>query len=585
MFLLLASVSGALASTVGLSNAQQDGPQRLEVGIHLQQDVSTTAIQWRLEYSGVHLISIDVEKISDSSTTRRLECVTVVAGVSCLTYDPNNALVGPGTFARVTLVQSGSEDWGNMMLRLTGVRAATHDGDPQQINSSTPWISAGGGNRPPEAEDTTVVTRSGVPTQVRLTALDPDGDPLTFSITQGVTHGTLDQTGADTVYRSEAGYIGVDRFRYLATDGQGGQSDAQVTIFVEAGAPDPPEEASGPVIEVEGYYSLSLGQTLRFTVGVHPGTAAAIAWLSATSLPNGASFDAPTGLFVWTPIRVGTYSATFLAVNDRQETASRSVHIAVGPGRERSALANAATFGTHAPCSPGALASLFNAQSSGDGGAYEQATAFPLPQTLHGLRLRVNGKTVPLLYASDTQINFQCPGDEPGTTLEFVVEGTNWQTEDIVSQMSWASPGIFTLDGSGGGQGVIAHAGSGLIAMMPGGNLPGQPVHPEDYIAVYATGLGPLENVLAAGEAASLTELNPTKGPVRVSVGGLEAEVMFAGLAPGFAGLYQINARLPGVTQFGAEVPLRIEVQLPDGSTVVSNVVTFAIAPRPIARH
>ncbi len=55
-------------------------------------------------------------------------------------------------------------------------------------------------------------------------------------------------------------------------------------------------------------------------------------------------------------------------------------------------------------------------------------------------------------------------------------------------------------------------------------------------------------------------------------IGELSAEVLFSGLAPGFAGLYQVNARVPAAISPGPAVPLQIQI---GGRT--SNTVTVGI--------
>jgi adhesin/invasin len=77
---------------------------------------------------------------------------------------------------------------------------------------------------------------------------------------------------------------------------------------------------------------------------------------------------------------------------------------------------------------------------------------------------------------------------------------------------------------------------------------------------------------VAAGAAAPTTTLSRTVNPVVVTVGGRPAEVAFSGLAPGFVGLYQVNAVIPPGVGTGDEVAVVIET---DGQ--VSPPVTIAV--------
>jgi adhesin/invasin len=59
-----------------------------------------------------------------------------------------------------------------------------------------------------------------------------------------------------------------------------------------------------------------------------------------------------------------------------------------------------------------------------------------------------------------------------------------------------------------------------------------------------------------AGTAASTTTLSYTDNTVTVTVGGIVAGVAFAGLAPGYVGLYQVNAIVPTGVATGPSVPV-----------------------------
>ncbi len=69
-------------------------------------------------------------------------------------------------------------------------------------------------------------------------------------------------------------------------------------------------------------------------------------------------------------------------------------------------------------------------------------------------------------------------------------------------------------------------------------------------VQLFGSGLGPVNNQPASGDPPPSSPLATTKTPVRVTIGGQDATVSFNGLAPGFAGLYQVNAVVPpGVVQ------------------------------------
>ena len=75
-----------------------------------------------------------------------------------------------------------------------------------------------------------------------------------------------------------------------------------------------------------------------------------------------------------------------------------------------------------------------------------------------------------------------------------------------------------------------------------------------DTVVIYCTGLGAVNPPVATGTAA--TGPTPTVQPVTVQIGGQSASVIYAGLTPGFAGLYQVNAVVPAGVAAGSQVPV-----------------------------
>jgi adhesin/invasin len=75
-------------------------------------------------------------------------------------------------------------------------------------------------------------------------------------------------------------------------------------------------------------------------------------------------------------------------------------------------------------------------------------------------------------------------------------------------------------------------------------------------IVIYCTGLGAVQTTLEAGDPTPLSPLAQTTDTVTATIGGAQAQVLFSGLVPGFSGLYQVNAIVPGNAPTGDAVPL-----------------------------
>jgi uncharacterized protein (TIGR03437 family) len=87
---------------------------------------------------------------------------------------------------------------------------------------------------------------------------------------------------------------------------------------------------------------------------------------------------------------------------------------------------------------------------------------------------------------------------------------------------------------------------------------PSNPVHRTDILIIYATGLGRTTPEVPAGMRAPTDQLSVVQTPAVVTIGGVSVAVEFAGLAPGFVGLYQINVRVNGRVPLGLSMPLVI---------------------------
>jgi uncharacterized protein (TIGR03437 family) len=117
--------------------------------------------------------------------------------------------------------------------------------------------------------------------------------------------------------------------------------------------------------------------------------------------------------------------------------------------------------------------------------------------------------------------------------------------------VSSAAPGIFVYAGS---TRAIAANQDGTL------NSPDNPESRGRVIVCYVTGLGAVDPPVPTGLSAPLDLLSRTTALVSATIGGAPALVDFAGLAPGFVGLGQINITVPDEAASGAAIPLIIEI-------------------------
>jgi uncharacterized protein (TIGR03437 family) len=195
---------------------------------------------------------------------------------------------------------------------------------------------------------------------------------------------------------------------------------------------------------------------------------------------------------------------------------------------------------------PGALISIYGSNlASSDA----RAPATPLPKSLNGTAVSINGIPAPLLFVSATQINAQAPFEIAAGTATVVVHSGTLESPAVKVEVRAAAPGILALAGS--------HA---LAVNYPGGalNTPQNPVHPGEYVVVYLTGQGLVDQTVPSGAESPADPFALPLAPVFAKLGGKTAEIAFAGLAPGFVGLLQINLLVPDIG--GGEQALEVSV-------------------------
>lgn len=97
-------------------------------------------------------------------------------------------------------------------------------------------LVAGTGSLPPVANPQSVTVLENTSASITLTGSDPGNNPLTYTIVNSPTNGTLSGSAPDVIYQPNAGYLGHDSFTFSVNDGVTDSVPAQVSITVAAGA-------------------------------------------------------------------------------------------------------------------------------------------------------------------------------------------------------------------------------------------------------------------------------------------------------------------------------------------------------------
>ena len=200
------------------------------------------------------------------------------------------------------------------------------------------------------------------------------------------------------------------------------------------------------------------------------------------------------------------------------------------------------------------------------------ATQLPLPTSLNDVMVWMNGIAAPLFSVSPARINLQVPWELTGQNpIALTVSVKGISSAGWYFALKQAAPGVFFVSSRALTLGSVQIANSTLYA-WPVDGVPGVPSRPAkrgEYVTIYCSGLGDVTNRPPSGAAASSNPLSVTLAAPTVMIGGRPALVTFSGLAPGFVGLYQINAQVPADAPVGERVPLSVTQAGAQSNTVV----------------
>ena len=261
---------------------------------------------------------------------------------------------------------------------------------------------------------------------------------------------------------------------------------------------------------------------------------------------------------------VGTSTITVLNQGSAPSNALTLVIQPPLPAIFSGGVVNIASYAAGAPVAPGSIVAVYGNFLISSGLGF---SSVPLPTNLAGVSFEFGGEIqAPLFFVSGGQANMQVPWELAGqskTSLTVTVNGAvgGPQTLDLAP----FSPGIFSSNAQGIGQGAILNANYALVDAS-------NPAKTGDAIQIYCTGLGGVTNQPATGAAAPTDRLAQTITTPVVSIGAVPAKVLFSGLAPGYVGLYQVDVLIPAQSKKGTAVPVVISV-----GGLMSNTVTMAV--------
>jgi uncharacterized protein (TIGR03437 family) len=233
---------------------------------------------------------------------------------------------------------------------------------------------------------------------------------------------------------------------------------------------------------------------------------------------------------------------SFTVVNP-QSAPSAPIRLIVGvpaPQFTAASVVNAASY-TGGAVAPGEIVTIFGTNFG----------------TMANTRVQFGTVAAVLVFVNSTQVSATVPYSVAGATqTSLTISSNGVASAPVTLAVAPSSPAIFTAAASGKGQAAAENPDYSI-------NGPSHPAAVGSVVALYGTGGGPL----------TTGALPRLMLPVSATVGGLPAQVDYAGIAPGLVqGAMQINVAIPSAVMPGPSVPVVVTV-----GNAVSNTVTIVV--------
>jgi uncharacterized protein (TIGR03437 family) len=224
------------------------------------------------------------------------------------------------------------------------------------------------------------------------------------------------------------------------------------------------------------------------------------------------------------------------------------------PSYTATSIVNAATQ-TASALAPNCIATIYGSNLSYDTVAAVAATGSTLPTVLGGVSVLLNGYQANLFYVSPGQINFLVRYDLTPGTVNLQVARNSLAGPSVKVQLNSTAPGFFPWSGN---LAIATHLSGALVS-------PDAPAKAGEIIVLYAAGFGRVNPDTTSGKLASSAATIVAGNQMQLTLAGVAVptpNILYVGLAPGYAGLYQINLRLPDVLAANPEIRVAFGAQI-----------------------
>jgi uncharacterized protein (TIGR03437 family) len=453
---------------------------------------------------------------------------------STLSISVNPGNLAPGTYnGSITVTAAGALNSPltiPIQLTVTTLQAVTLNVIPNSVSFSSQQ-----GGALPASQNLSVSTNTG--TSVGYSVASSGGSWLTATPASGTTTGNV-SVSVNPAGLTPGNYAGA------ITISAGGVQNSPVSIPINLTVTASTSLSASPgslsfthtgagVPASQNVSVSSTGGSLSFTAS------SSASWLTVT--PGSGSTPATLAIGVNPAgLAAGTYNGAITINAPAGANSPQTINVTLlvqSTDPAINAIVNGASFASGF-LSAGVVVTIYGARIGPDEGVLFQATGGALPDVLADTRVLVDGSPTTLIYVQARQVNAILPFSLQGRTSARVeIEYRGRRSNAIQIQLFEAAPGLFAADGSGEGQAAALNQNG-----TP--NSASNPADPDTFVSVFGTGGGDTDPASADGRVA--TGAARLRLAVSARIGNLDAEVQYAGAAPGLAnGAVQFNLRVP----------------------------------------
>ena len=317
-------------------------------------------------------------------------------------------------------------------------------------------------------------------------------------------------------------------------------------------------EVGGGLLYIAGGDRASVNALLTSTDAYNPATNSWTTGLPAIPVAVGGPASASVGG------RLYCFGGSSTGQNGSNATVYNHVQIyqppVQAPAISSGGVVSASAFGGFSSAAPGSWVEIYGSNLAGDSRSWTQSdfSGSSAPTVLDGTTVSIGGQAAYIDYISSGQVNAQVPSNVAPGNQHVIVTTPGGASATYPITINAAQPGLlapssFTV---GGTQYVVALFPDAVTYVLPPASIAGvssQRASPGQTITLYGVGFGPVTPAIPAGQITG--QSNALAGTIQISIGGAPATMAYAGLAPGYVGLYQFNVVVPNIPS-GNSVPV-----------------------------